>query len=111
MALKIRLRQQGRSNRAFYRMVVTDVRSPRDGKYVEAVGWYDPIAKDADKSMSIKADRIQHWLDEGAELTEKTEALLRRVAPEIVRKKTEKVLQHRAKEATKRKARKKAAAA
>ncbi len=43
MALKIRLRQQGRNNRPFYRLVVTDVRSPRDGKYVEMLGWYNPF--------------------------------------------------------------------
>ena len=43
MALKIRLRQQGRNNRPFYRLVVTDARSPRDGKYVEALGWYNPF--------------------------------------------------------------------
>lgn len=110
MALKIRLRQQGRNNRAFYRMVVTDVRSPRDGKYVEAVGWYDPIAKDADKTLFIKQDRIQYWLNEGAELTEKTAALISRAAPDITTKLTERDVQNRAKEAAKRKARKKAAA-
>ena len=47
MALKIRLRQQGRKNRPFYRLVLTDSRTPRDGKYVEALGWYNPIEKDA----------------------------------------------------------------
>jgi len=109
MALKIRLRQQGRNNRAFYRLVVTDVRSPRDGKYVEAVGWYDPIAKE-DKSLSLKTDRIQHWLNEGAELTERAESLVLKAAPEIIRGQTERVLKNKAKEAAKRKARKKAAA-
>lgn len=111
MALKIRLRQQGRNNRAFYRMVVTDVRSPRDGKYVEAVGWYDPIAKDEDKALFIKEDRIQHWLNEGAELTDKTESLVRKAAPQLIRAQTEKAANNRAKEAAKRKVRKKASAA
>ena len=49
MALKIRLRQQGRKNRPFYRMVVTDVRAPRDGKYCEALGWYNPFETELDK--------------------------------------------------------------
>lgn len=110
MALKIRLRQQGRNNRAFYRMVVTDVRSPRDGKYVEALGWYNPIGKDPESTLSIKLDRIQHWLDQGAQLTEKAEALIAKAAPDVVRQQTEKAVAHRARETAKRKARKKAAA-
>ncbi len=109
MALKIRLRQQGRNNRPFYRVVVADVRSPRDGKYVEALGWYNPFEEELDKMLSIKLDRIQHWLDQGAQLTEKTETLISKVAPSIVRKLVEKEVAHRAKMTTKRKARNKAA--
>ena len=60
MALKIRLRQQGRNNRPFYRLVVANCRSPRDGKYVEALGWYNPFEQELDKSVSIKPDRIQY---------------------------------------------------
>ncbi len=71
MALKIRLRQQGRNNRQVYRVVVSDVRSPRDGKYVESLGWYNPFESELDKSVSVKADRIQHWLDTGALLSER----------------------------------------
>lgn len=108
MALKIRLRQQGRNNRPFFRIVVTDVRSPRDGKYVEALGWYNPFEAEAEKALLIKEDRIQYWLDQGAEFTEKTETLIAKVAPGIVRAKTQKVVKHKAKMATKRKARKKA---
>ena len=63
MGLKIRLRQQGRNNRPFYRLVVADCRSPRDGKYVEALGWYNPFEQELDKSVSIKPERIQYWLD------------------------------------------------
>jgi small subunit ribosomal protein S16 len=57
MALKIRLRQQGRNNRPFYRLVVADVRSPRDGKYLEALGWYNPFEAEADRSFSANAER------------------------------------------------------
>lgn len=109
MALKIRLRQQGRNNRAFYRLVVTDVRSPRDGKYVEALGWYNPIGKDPESSLSIKLDRVQHWLSLGAQFTEKTEALIAKAAPSIIRQQTEKAVQKRAKTKEKKKARKQAA--
>jgi len=110
MALKIRLRQQGRNNRQFYRVVVADSRSPRDGKYVESVGWYNPYESELDKNLSLKTDRIQHWLGLGAQLTESVVALVEKVAPHVVRDQTKKEVAHRAKAATKRKARKKAAA-
>lgn len=109
MALKIRLRQQGRTNRPFYRVVVADSRSPRDGKYVEAVGWYNPFEAELDKNLSLQTDRIQHWLGLGAQLTESVEALIFKVAPHVVREQTQKQVAHRAKAATKRKARSKAA--
>lgn len=111
MALKIRLRQQGRNNRPFYRIVVADVRSPRDGKYVEAIGWYNPFEKELEKSLFIKADRVQHWLDQGAELTETMVPLVEKTAPSIIKKQTEKRVAKGVKALAKRKARKKAAAA
>lgn len=103
MALKIRLRQQGRNNRQFYRVVVTDVRSPRDGKYVEALGWYNPIETEDDKILHLATDRIQHWLDNGAELSERVEALIAKGAPAILKQYTQKRIAHRAKMASKRK--------
>jgi small subunit ribosomal protein S16 len=106
MALKIRLRQQGRTNRAFYRLVVTDSRAPRDGKYLEALGWYNPIEAEEDKKLSIKSDRIQHWLDLGAQLTDSAETLIKQSAPEIIRAQTQKKLAHLAKAATKRREKK-----
>lgn len=109
MALKIRLRKQGRTNRAFFRMVVTDSRAPRDGKYVEAVGWYNPIEAEEQKKLSIKSDRIQHWLSLGAQLTENAANLIRSSSPEIIQEQTEKGLARRAKLAQKRKAKKEGA--
>lgn len=103
MALKIRLRQQGRTNRTVYRLVVTDTRSPRDGKYVEALGWYNPIEAEEDKKMSVKEDRIQHWLSVGAQLSETAETLIKKAAPQLIRQHTEKRLAQRAKTAAKRK--------
>lgn len=110
MALKIRLRQQGRHNRPFYRLVVADARSPRDGKYVEALGWYNPFEAELDKSIFLKPDRIQHWLDVGAILTESAESIVQKSAVHLVRRETDKEIARRAKAATKRKAKKKAAA-
>jgi small subunit ribosomal protein S16 len=111
MALKIRLRQQGRTNRATYRLVVTENRSPRDGKYVEMLGWYNPFEAELDKSLSIKADRIQHWLDQGAQLTDKAKTLVAKLAPKVVSGSTEREVANRAKALAKKKARKQAAAA
>lgn len=110
MALKIRLRQQGCNNRAFYRLVVTDVRSPRDGKYVEALGWYNPLVAELDKGLSFKTDRIQHWLNLGAQLTEKARTLVAKVAPNMLQAQQQKEIAHRAKKVAKRKAKKKTAA-
>jgi len=110
MALKIRLRQQGRNNRPFYRLVLTDVRAPRDGKYVEALGWYNPFESELDKSLSIKTDRIQHWLGLGAELSERAEVLVAKVSPTLIKTQNQKAVALRAKTNAKKKARKKAAA-
>lgn len=110
MGLKIRLRQQGRNNRPFYRLVVADVRSPRDGKYVEALGWYNPFEEELDKSIFLKPDRIQHWLDVGALLTESAQTLIEKSAPQLVKQVTDRAVARRAKGSAKRKARKKAAA-
>jgi small subunit ribosomal protein S16 len=110
MALKIRLRQQGRKNRETYRLVVTDSRSPRDGKYVEMLGWYNPFETKEDLTLFMKPDRIQHWLDQGAQMTDKAKALVAKQAPAIVLQHSQKELARRTKATAKRKARKKAAA-
>lgn len=109
MALRIRMRQQGRNNCAFYRIVVTDSRSPRDGKYLEVVGWYNPIAQELEKTLSLKADRIQHWIGLGAQLTDNVGALIARGAPHLRRQQSEKIVADRAKAAAKRRASKQAA--
>jgi small subunit ribosomal protein S16 len=104
MALKIRLRQQGRTNRPFYRLVVTDSRYPRDGKYVEALGWYNPIENEEDKSLCIKADRIQYWLSVGAQLTDKAASLVAQSAPNVMREQTKKEVARKVKKTVRRRA-------
>lgn len=113
MALKMRLRKQGRTNRPFYRIVITDSRNKRDGAYVEAIGWYDPMSKNDDQTLLVKADRAQHWVEQGVEMTEKAEALIGRAAPSVTKWKAEQVAAKRAKARVKNRARrqKKAAAA
>ena len=82
MALIIRLRQQGRRNRQSYRIVLADRRFPRDGKYLEKLGWYDPHAKEG-CDLTMDGERVQFWLDKGALLSERVEALLKRAAPDV----------------------------
>ena len=67
MSLKIRMSRGGAKKRPFYRIVVADSRSPRDGRFIERVGTYDPmLAKDNPGRVTLKAERIRHWLDHGA---------------------------------------------
>ncbi|MHA1549393.1 MAG: 30S ribosomal protein S16 [Alphaproteobacteria bacterium] len=72
MPLKIRLARAGAKKRPFYRIVVADVRSPRDGRFIEIVGTYDPIlAKTDENRVTLKQERIQHWLGHGAQPTDR----------------------------------------
>ncbi len=106
MALKIRLRQQGRRNHLTYRLVLADARFPRDGKYLELLGHYDPHLED-NKGIAIKEDRISFWLEHGAVMTEKSEALIAKLAPEIVKSLRKKRQEKRLKLNAKRRAAKK----
>jgi small subunit ribosomal protein S16 len=64
MAVKIRLARHGAKKKPFYRIVVADSESPRDGKYLENVGTYDPLFDPA--KVSLKSERIKFWIDQGA---------------------------------------------
>jgi small subunit ribosomal protein S16 len=65
--VRIRLQRVGRTHRPFYRIQVTDSRRRRDGAAIEQLGWYDPIAKDPAKQVSLKEDRVKYWLSVGAQ--------------------------------------------
>jgi len=67
MSLRIRLSRGGAKKRPYYRIVVADGRSPRDGRFIERVGTYNPmLAKDAADRVTLKEDRIKHWMSQGA---------------------------------------------
>ncbi len=68
MAVKIRLTRMGRHKRPFYRIVVADSQSPRDGKFIEILGTYDPLGKTA--SIQVKEEKAIHWLKKGAQVSE-----------------------------------------
>jgi small subunit ribosomal protein S16 len=67
MSLKIRLARGGAKKRPYYRIVVADSRSPRDGRYIEKIGTYDPLLpKDSGERVKLSEERVQHWLSVGA---------------------------------------------
>ena len=77
--VRIRLKRMGRRNRPFYRINAMDKRAPRDGRILENLGWYDPIAKDVDKQIFVKNDRIEHWLSVGAQPSDTVKDILVKV--------------------------------
>ncbi len=76
MPVKIRLARHGSKKRPFYRIVVADVEKPRDGKFIEMVGTYNPLLDPAEVSM--KQDRIKYWIDQGAIPTDTVKSLLKK---------------------------------
>lgn len=107
MALKIRLRQQGRKNRQTYRLVVTDIREPRDGKYIEMIGWYNPFSNATDSQVNV--DRINYWVGQGAQITPNAQTLIARIAPDVMQALRTKESERRVKRTAKRRALKKQA--
>lgn len=72
MATKIRLARGGAKKRPYYRLVVADVRAPRDGRYIEKIGTYNPLlAKDDPQRVTLKEDRVNYWLGTGATPTDR----------------------------------------
>jgi small subunit ribosomal protein S16 len=72
MAVKIRLARGGTKKRPFYRVVVADERAPRDGRFIEKVGTYNPLLPDdSGERVKLDVERIQHWLSKGAQPTDR----------------------------------------
>lgn len=77
MSLKIRLSRAGAKKRPFYRIVIADSRSPRDGRYIERVGTYNPLLpRDSDERIKLDIDRVKHWLSHGALPTDRVHRFL-----------------------------------
>lgn len=76
MAVRIRLARHGAKKKPFYRIVVADSESPRDGRYLETVGTYNPLLEPAE--IIVKQERVQHWLDQGAIPTDTVRSLLKK---------------------------------
>jgi small subunit ribosomal protein S16 len=115
MAMKIRLARGGSKKRPFYRIVAADSRMPRDGRFIEKLGTYNPLLpKDSEDRIRMDLDRVKHWLDQGAQPTDRVSRFLE--AAGVLEKKERKNLQKaepgaKAKERAEEKAAKAAAAA
>ncbi|AUG57615.1 MAG TPA: 30S ribosomal protein S16 [Ruminiclostridium sp.] len=77
MAVKIRLRRMGAKKSPFYRVVVADSRSPRDGRFIEEIGFYNPMTDPPE--VKIDVEKAQKWIKNGAQPTDKVKALLKKV--------------------------------
>jgi small subunit ribosomal protein S16 len=76
MAVKIRLARHGANKKPFYRIVVADSESPRDGRFIERVGTYDPLYDPA--KVTLNSERIRYWMDQGALPTNTVKSLLKK---------------------------------
>ncbi len=76
MAVRIRLMRMGARNRPFYRIVAADSESPRDGKFLDILGYYDPLKDPAE--IKINKEKVKYWLEKGALVTEAARALLKK---------------------------------
>jgi len=73
----IRLARGGQKNRPFYHVVVTDSRNSRDGRYIERLGFFNPLAKGSEERLRLDAERIEHWCSQGAQPSERVAKLIK----------------------------------
>lgn len=78
MAVKIRLTRMGSKKKPFYRVVVADSRSPRDGKFIEQIGYFNPLLESVSDQVKLDAEKAKKWLDNGAQPTETVKALFKK---------------------------------
>jgi len=78
--VKIRLARGGAKKLPFYHVIVTDSRNARDGRNIERVGFYNPVAQGAEKRVELNVERVKHWVANGAQLTDKVAVLYKEAA-------------------------------
>ncbi len=78
MAVRIRMKKMGRRHRPFFRICAVDSRSPRDGRVIEELGYYDPMVKETDARASLKSERIDYWLSVGAQPSDNVKVLIKK---------------------------------
>ena len=80
----IRLSRGGAKKQPFYQVVVTDSRNRRDGRYIERVGFFNPVARGNDTSIRLELDRIDHWIGNGAQMSERVAKLVKTARKQAV---------------------------
>ncbi len=76
----IRLSRGGAKKKPFYHIVVTDSRMPRDGRYIERVGFFNPMAKGQEVRLNVESERVKYWLGQGAQTSDRVGKLLKEAA-------------------------------
>ena len=84
MPVRIRLMKFGRKKRPFYRVIAADSRAPRDGKFLDILGYYDPLKEPFE--FKVDEEKVKKWLERGAEPTETVRALLKRIGIKVDKK-------------------------
>jgi len=77
LMVTIRLTRGGAKKRPFYHVIVTDSRSRRDGRYIERVGFFNPLARGAEKRLELSLDRVEHWVSQGAGTSDRVKSLIK----------------------------------
>ena len=77
--VKIRLRRMGAKKAPYYRVVVADSRSPRDGRFIEEIGTYDPAAENAADKIKVDMERVNYWISNGAQPTDTVRGLIKKI--------------------------------
>ena len=75
--VSIRLSRGGAKKRPFYHLVVSDQRTPRDGRYIERVGFFNPVGREHEENLRIDLERVDHWIAQGAKPSERVASLLK----------------------------------
>mgnify|MGYP006432235415 CR=1 FL=1 len=73
----IRLARGGAKKKPFYHIVVTDSRKPRDGRYIERIGYFNPVARGAEKELLLDLARVDHWIGQGSQVSERVQKLVK----------------------------------
>lgn len=75
--VKIRLARTGAKKRPFYHVVVTDIRNKRDGRYIERIGFFNPVAQGKEEKLRIDTSRVDHWVSVGAQMSDRVKSLVK----------------------------------
>lgn len=78
----IRLARGGAKKRPFYHLVATDIRNKRDGRYIERLGFFNPLAKGQEETLRIDLDRLEYWVGNGAQMSDRVKQLVKRARKE-----------------------------